>query len=78
MYLDRSGSTGPTSMSERLSWTQPSCDDCWYLRNPGRDPQRINEPYRALDVCCYCGNHTESGIYVRTDPSAVPFPTLLK
>ena len=47
-------------------FTHSICDDCWKLREPGRDPARtIDEENRA---CCFCGGLHDSGIYVRENP----------
>lgn len=57
-----------------MNWNQPVCDDDWEQRNPGREPYRFSEEVRELEVCCYCGKTTRSGIYVRIHPSEVPYP----
>lgn len=51
------------------NWTHPICDPCWAEIAPGREPFRFLENSRELEVCCFCGDETESGIYVRHDPS---------
>ena len=43
--------------------TKPICDECWKRRKPHREPVRLKQP--EPEVCCLCGNVTESGIYVR-------------
>lgn len=58
-----------------MSWTQPACDDCWDERHDYA-AKRIKEPYRETEKCCYCGQDTISGIYVRENPAEVPHPTL--
>lgn len=30
-----------------------------------------------LELCCLCGRHTISGIYVRKNPDSVPYPTIV-
>lgn len=65
-----------------MNWNQVSCGPCWQANNPGREPVRIN--LAALDAeeraivsrerCSWCGQPTNSGIYVRVHPSEVPFP----
>jgi hypothetical protein len=60
----------------RLSWTQPSCLECWIARNPGRLATRVKDAER--ESCVYCGEGTEDGIYVRIDPAEAPHPTLTK
>lgn len=56
-----------------MSFTQPACDSCFAERNPGREPVRLMEP--ETEICCFCGQPTASGIYVRVDPSTVEYPT---
>ena len=62
----------------RYSWTQPSCPDCWNERNPSRQATRIKPEFSEFEQCVYCGTRTRSGIYVRIDPAAAPFPSLTK
>jgi hypothetical protein len=68
----------PTSLPTmpRLSWTQPSCEICWLERNPDRRPTTLKEPFRETEICCFCGEPTRSGIYVRVDPTTVLYPAL--
>jgi hypothetical protein len=56
----------------KYSWSQPVCDDDWFKREPTRTPVRIVT--RPTERCAFCGQITHSGIYVRIDPSTVPFP----
>jgi len=58
-----------------VRWTQPSCDDCWTLHASRAAPRRLAEAHREAEMCCWCGELTRSGIYVRVDPTTVPFPT---
>jgi hypothetical protein len=55
---------------------QPICDDCYQSKYSSQvaitsiiviDPER----------CCECGQPTRGGVYVRIDPNAVRFPTLM-
>jgi hypothetical protein len=56
-----------------MSWTQAICRGCWNERNPDR--QVTNAPTIYVgDVCCYCGEEATTGIYVRADPTTVPYP----
>jgi len=57
-----------------MNWTQPICDDCWLVENPGREPVRIVPEHAAMERCALCGQPTASGIYVRMDPTKVPYP----
>jgi hypothetical protein len=56
-----------------MSWTQASCEACWLERNPGRRPHLLKNP--DWEKCCYCGDQTQAGIYVREDPNKVPYPS---
>lgn len=47
-------------------WTHPICVDCWFVRNPERVPVQIKEV--TTEHCCYCGQMTHAGIYMRDDP----------
>lgn len=62
----------------RYSWTQPCCVSCWNERNPDRQAAQIKEPYRVREICVYCGNGAEGGIYIRIDPQEAPHPALEK
>ena len=52
------------------AWEHAICDSCWTERNPGREPVRVH--FGDLELCCYCGETTLSGIYVRGDPAETP------
>jgi hypothetical protein len=43
------------------------CEICWLLLNPNHPPITVRggDP----EKCCWCGNETESGIFVRYDPT---------
>jgi hypothetical protein len=54
------------------NWTHAICDDCWDERYPDRN----KSPRRGmgdLEMCCWCGKDTNSGIYIREDPNVVNF-----
>lgn len=55
-----------------MKWTQPICVKCWNWRNPQRKAQPTANG--ELAICCYCGDATRSGIYIRVDPRTVPYP----
>ena len=58
-----------------MTWsTQPVCNADWRSRNPGRNPSRIKHEYRTTERCCYCGELTVSGIFIRAEITKVPFP----
>lgn len=59
-----------------MTWTQPLCDACWETARPGHAPTRVFDDTMTAPIsetCCRCGQPTE-GIYVRIDPSTVPYP----
>ena len=58
-----------------MGFTQPVCDRCWGLKNPGREACKVKEQHRDEETCCYCGNVHSSGIYTRVDPKSVPYPS---
>lgn len=51
-----------------LGWNQPVCNPCWRARYGGT-PSRLVDP--EVEVCCFCGAATGSGIFVRIDPTTV-------
>jgi hypothetical protein len=63
-----------------MSWTQPICAARWNQdygsQGKGRiidvdlDENGSGDP----EQCCYCGKTTVCGIFVRIDPSTVPYP----
>jgi hypothetical protein len=59
-------------MSATMSrWTHAVCDDCWKTEHPDQSPYRFTMTARFTEKCCYCGNSTDSGIYIRTPPDTV-------
>ncbi len=46
-------------------WTHNICDRCWRRREPNRTPV-LGE--MGVEICCFCGDATQAGIYVRHDP----------
>jgi hypothetical protein len=58
------------------AWTHACCEACWFKRQGTfneqghlielRHPVRILEP--ELEVCCFCGQATIFGVYVRAEP----------
>jgi hypothetical protein len=63
----------------RHSWTQPICEGCWQIREPGHKvPVRLVKSEREREQCVICGHDTLSGIYIRIDPSTAPHPTRVK
>ena len=47
-------------------WNHAICEECWKKRKPGEEPVRIIG--LVAELCCFCGNPTLDGIYVRQDP----------
>jgi hypothetical protein len=69
------------------NWTQPQCEACWIKANTtevvvdGLDAISIRQPVRlnhtenpSIHQCAFCGELTIMGIFVRVDPTTVPFP----
>lgn len=56
-----------------MTWTQPMCMPCWVRDHGARQPHTHREP--TVERCCKCGTPTQSGIYVRLDPTRVPYPS---
>ena len=47
-------------------WTHSICDSCWNIKEPIREPVHIM--HGEIEICCFCGKETRSGIYVRYNP----------
>lgn len=56
-----------------MNWTQPMCERCWFDQRGNVMPTRVNALPPA-ERCAWCGRPTVAGIYVRQDPTAVPYP----
>jgi ribosome-binding protein aMBF1 (putative translation factor) len=50
-------------------WEHAICEVCWRARQGAREPVRVVKA--SIETCCYCGEATRSGIYVRADPAEV-------
>lgn len=73
-----------------MGWTQAMCEACWIDQRgewepvPGGQmlvgvpvPVRVNVDMLdkpTMETCSWCGRPTFVGIFVRADPSDVPFP----
>lgn len=65
------------------NWTQPQCERCWLDNNTHLNPEtkeiEIRRPVLMVgdhaEQCAWCGQLTIIGLYVRVDPSTVPYPT---
>lgn len=51
-------------------WTHAICNDCWDKENPGKVPRRLVN--KVVEDCCFCGQPTISGIYVKQHPADTP------
>lgn len=49
-----------------MIWTHAICTVCWSSREPGRLPATVKGA--TPEPCCFCGQMTDAGIYVRHDP----------
>jgi hypothetical protein len=62
-------------------WTHAICEVCWIEQNATWDeegrltgigrPLRFKEP--EIERCCFCGNPTIFGVYIRFDPQGVTY-----
>lgn len=56
-------------------WTHYICEKCWRKREGDREPVRCKVELVMLDGqvshCCFCGDATASGIFVREAPDKV-------
>ena len=50
-------------------WTHAICDDCWDEDHPGQPSPRYGSG--DAEKCCWCGEPTRSGIYLRQDPASL-------
>lgn len=66
-----------------MSWTQPSCGDCWIAEHGTfendalvsyRNPVRVKNEGNKIEQCCKCGRFTFEGIFIRIDPATVVYP----
>ena len=47
-------------------WTHRICPECWNAQHPDK-PTSLGRG-AGTDRCCYCGEDTAGGIFVRADP----------
>ena len=59
---------GPASAAEPKTWTYPICEECWADQHPRRRPSEMLLAARYHETCAFCGDLTNSGIYVRSAP----------
>lgn len=46
-------------------WTHAICWPCYSAREPDSIPVRLKSP--VTEICCFCGDETDDGIYYRYD-----------
>lgn len=51
------------------SWTHSICVPCWNELNPGRELHPDDCVGSRREVCCWCTQETQSGIYTRHNPA---------
>ena len=51
------------------AWTHACCITCFQARHPGKEPRRVPDKARVLEMCCYCWKNTTGGIYDRNNPT---------
>lgn len=64
----------PYDLEDEMSeWSHSICDDCWLIKcgeeGELRLPVRVKYEHRDEETCCFCGEKTMSGIYIRQDPA---------
>jgi len=58
------------------AWNHSCCESCWFAREGTYDDQgrlvELRQPVRiaqpSLEVCCFCGQATIFGVFVRAAP----------
>ncbi len=50
-------------------WTHPICRRDYAVMEPNREPVKVKG--WELEICCWCGDTTVSGIFYRADPDVV-------
>ena len=51
------------------AWNHSMCEACWVAYNPDRWPVRVID-LDVAHICCFCGDPTWVGIFVREDPDS--------
>ncbi len=54
------------------TWTHAICLACWNEKFSNRGEPFMMVP-SEVEICCFCGEHTSDGIYVRVNPGTVSF-----
>jgi hypothetical protein len=52
-------------------WTHAICVGCWNARHPDRPASADANGRTEAHACCFCGQQTTSGIFIREDPKTV-------
>jgi hypothetical protein len=52
-------------------WTHSICEKCWNEQHPDK-PIAIPPQIELIEICCWCSDYHNSGIYVRGDPQKTP------
>lgn len=50
-----------------VEWNHSMCEGCWNKSNPNRQACTVIDA--EVEICCFCGDETTSGIYIRHDPN---------
>lgn len=58
-------------VNDHNNWTHAICALCWNKQNPDKPIKTELYTSGEQDTCCFCGEATRSGIYVRGDPTTV-------
>uniref|UniRef100_A0A6H1ZC26 Uncharacterized protein n=1 Tax=viral metagenome TaxID=1070528 RepID=A0A6H1ZC26_9ZZZZ len=53
------------------TWTHAICEGCWIIKCMYKEPVKLIN--RVAETCCFCGDSTVSGIYIREDPAKVKY-----
>lgn len=54
-----------------MQWTHVICEKCWNAKNPNRIALTVIDGEE--EICCFCGNKTKAGIFIREHPKNTPF-----
>jgi len=50
-------------------WTHAICPQCWDKWFGDRAPVALAEAVREWELCCFCADGTNAGLYVRYNPA---------
>ncbi len=54
------------------TWNHRQCGDCWMKAHPYEEGAQVQVPHQIIGLpsgtCCFCGNKSQLGIFVRHDP----------